>query len=99
MTAHLGDSLMTWLINVVLTLAYVIAGLAGLLGILVVLGGMGALVFAFAGFTAPTFAYVGVGSLIFIAVVLTVTGMANTFFWTYWTLAYLRLSGRGTAAV
>ena len=30
-----------------------------------------------------------------LAFILTATGIANAFFWTYWTLAYLRLSGRG----
>jgi hypothetical protein len=97
MRAHLGDSLMTWLINVGLTLACGIACLAGVVGVLVVLGGIGAVVFAFAGFTAPTVAYMGLGSIVFLAIALTLIGIANAFFWTYWTLAYLRLSGRGAA--
>jgi hypothetical protein len=33
------------------------------------------------------------------AALLLVVGIANAFFWTYWTLAYLRLRGRTTAAV
>jgi hypothetical protein len=98
MRAHLGDSLITWLINVGLTLAFGVACLAGAIGLVVVLGGIGALVFAVAGFSAPTIAYFGLGSIVFVAIALTIIGIANTFFWTYWTLAYLRLSGRAAAA-
>ena len=94
---HLGESLLTWLINVGLALASGIAFIVGVLGAVVVLGGGGALVFAVAGFTAPTFAYIGVGAAVLLVGVLTLAGIANTFFWTFWTLVYLRFSGRAGA--
>jgi hypothetical protein len=99
MRAHLGDSLMTWLVNVGLALVCGIVGVAGVLGTLVVLAGVGALVFAAAGLTAPTIGYVGIGALVFLAGVLTLVGIANTFFWTYWTLAYLQLTGPRSGAL
>jgi hypothetical protein len=91
---HLGDSLLTWLVNAGLALATGIAVVMGVLGALVLLGGVGALLFAIAGFGAPTVAYIGLSAALFLAGVLTLTGIANTFFWTFWTLVYLRLSGR-----
>jgi hypothetical protein len=90
---HVGESLLTWLVNMGLALATGIAFGLGVVGALLLLGGIGALVFAVAGLTAPTLAYIGLGSLVFVVGVLTLAGIANAFFWTYWTLAYLRLSG------
>jgi hypothetical protein len=90
---HVGDSLLTWLVNVGLALATGITFAVGALGALLLLGGVGAVVFAVAGFTAPTIAYIGLGGLVFFIGILTLAGIANAFFWTYWTLAYLRLSG------
>jgi hypothetical protein len=91
---HVGERLLTWLVNMGLALATGIAFGLGVVGALLLLGGIGALVFAVAGLTAPTLAYIGLGSLVFVVGVLTLAGIANAFFWTYWTLAYLRLSGR-----
>lgn len=99
MRGHLGESLLTWLVNVGLALVCGIVCVAGVLGTLVVLGGVGALVFAAAGLTAPTIGYVGIGALVFLAGILTLVGIANTFFWTYWTLAYLQLTGRGAVVL
>jgi hypothetical protein len=96
--AHLGDSLMTWLINIGLAIATAITFGLGVVGALVLLVGIGAVVFAVAGFTAPTLAYIGLGGLVLLVGVLTLSGIANAFFWTYWTLAYLKLSGRAVAS-
>jgi hypothetical protein len=93
--AHLGESLLTWLINFGLAIATALTALVGIGGVLVLLGGVGFALFSVAGFTAPTIAYIGVGGVALLALMLTVAGIANAFFWTYWTLAYLRLSGRG----
>jgi len=93
--AHLGESLLTWLINVGLAIATTLTAVLGFGAVVVVLGGVGFALFSFAGLTGPTVAYIGVGGLMLLALILTVTGIANAFFWTYWTLAYLRLSGRG----
>ena len=99
MRAHLGDSLMTWLINVALALASGLAFAAGLLAAILVLGGIGAMLFAAVGLTTSFVVYAGFGGLVLLAAVLTAIGIANAFFWNYWTLAYLRLSGRPTAAL
>jgi hypothetical protein len=99
MRAHLGDSLMTWLINVGLALASGVAFMAGLFAVILVLGGIGAMLFALVGLTTSFVVYAGFGSLVLLAVVLTMIGIANAFFWNYWTLAYLRLSGRPTTAL
>jgi hypothetical protein len=91
--AHVGESLVTWLVNVGLAIATGVTFGLGLVGALLLVGGIGALVFAVAGLTAPTIAYIGLGGLVLVVGVLTLAGIANAFFWTYWTLAYLRLSG------
>ncbi len=96
--AHLGESLLTWLVNLGLALATGIAIVVGLLGAVLLLGGIGAALYAVAGFSAPTLAYIGLGGVVFLIGALTLAGIANTFFWTFWTLAYLRLSGRAGAA-
>ena len=90
---HVGESLLTWLVNVGLAIATGITFGLGLVGALVLVGGIGALVFAVAGLTAPSIAYIGLGGLVLVVGVLTLAGIANAFFWTYRTLAYLRLSG------
>jgi hypothetical protein len=96
---HFGESLLTWLVNLGIAVAGGIALLLGVLGALLLLGGIGAAVFALAGLSAPTLVYIGAGGLAFLVGVLAIAGIANTFFWTYWTLAYLRLSGRPVQAV
>jgi hypothetical protein len=42
---------------------------------------------------APTVAYIGGSAALFLAAVLTLTGIAKTFFWTFWTLVYLSIGG------
>jgi hypothetical protein len=97
--AHLGESLLTWLINVGLAIATALTALFGIGGAVMLLGGIGWALFSVAGLTAPTVAYIGVGGLALLVLILTLTGIANAFFWTYWTLAYLRLSGRGSEEI
>jgi hypothetical protein len=94
---HIGESLLAWLINVALAIGAAIAVLAGVLSALLALVGVGAAIWAAAGFDTPTFVYMGLAALALLAVGLTLAGVANTFFWNYWTLAYLRLSGRAPA--
>jgi hypothetical protein len=98
MRAHLGDSLLAWLINVCLGFASAVGCIAGVLCAFIVLAGVGAALFAAVGLAAPTLIYIGLGSVALLVVLLTIGGLANTFFWSYWTLAYLRLSGRATSS-
>ena len=71
-------------------LATFAAGLGALLAVSVV----GALLFAAVGFSTPLFAYVGLGGVLLVFGALTLVGITNRFFWSYWTLVYLRLCGR-----
>jgi hypothetical protein len=96
---HLGGSLLTWLVNLGLAVGAGVVMLVGFICALVVLGGIGAALFAVTGLSTPVLVYVGVGTLLLVAAGLIVLGIGNTFFWSYWTLAYLRLSGRQSPAV
>ncbi len=90
---HLGTSLVIWLINVGLAIGAGIAVGLGALAVFAVLGALGAAVWALLGMTAPTIGYIVLGVLLLVAAILTFVAIANTFFWNYWTLAYLRLAG------
>ena len=92
--ANLGTSLLVWLVNLALAVG---AGLAIGLALLVGIGllvGLGALVWLHAGLGAALVGFAAVGGVALVAVALALAGAANTFFWNYWTLAYLRLAGR-----
>jgi hypothetical protein len=95
---HLGESLLTWLIALGLGIGIGMAALFGLGALFAVLGGVGVGLWALAGLSAPTFAYGALAGLALLAALLLAVGVANTFLWNYWTLAYLRLNRRGAAA-
>jgi hypothetical protein len=97
MRVHLGESALTWLINFGLGVACGVAGLMGLVVTLIVLGGLGFAIFAVAGVGTLSIAYLGVGGILLLVGGLLVSGISNAFFWNYWTLAYLTLSGRAIA--
>ena len=87
-----------WSINAALALASGIAGIAGFAAVLWgvrAVGSVGALVFAMVGISAPLFAYAGLAGVLLLLGALTLVGITNTFCWSYSTLAYLHLSGRG----
>jgi hypothetical protein len=98
MRLHLGESALTWVINFGLTAACGAAYVAGLVVTLIVLGAVGVAIFAMAGIGTVTIAYIGLGGLLLLLGGLLVSGISNTFFWNYWTLAYLNLSGRTTGS-
>lgn len=94
--AHPGTSLLVWLLDVLLSMAAaLVITLAMLLTVLVL--GLPALGLwgAFA-WTTPTIVYLVLAGLVAFAVLLTLGSVANTFSWSYWTLAYLRLRGQPT---
>jgi hypothetical protein len=95
--AHLGESLLTWLVNLGLALASGIVLLVVIFAALALLAPVGAALVGFAGFSTPTLLYASLAGLVFLAAVLTVAGISNAFFWSFWTLVYLRLRG-GAAA-
>jgi hypothetical protein len=91
---HLGESALTWVINLGLSMACGAATAVGLVCVLIVLGLVGVGVFALAGLGMLSVAYLGAGGVVLLLGGLLVSGIVNTFFWNYWTLAYLELSGR-----
>ena len=92
--AHLGTSALAWLIQFGLSIA---AGLVLLLGVavlLVPLGLLGLGLYAAVGLSAGLLAY-GVVALLVLGIVgWLLSGIVNAYFWSYWTLVYLRFTGR-----
>ena len=88
---HPGASLLVWLLNLALTIA---AGLVITLGMIVAVAALGIpalTLWALFELTTPTIAYLIVAAVAALAVLLALVSVANTFFWSYWTVAYLRL--------
>jgi hypothetical protein len=95
---NIGTSLLVWILSIGLAIA---AGLGIVIGLAVVaipLSLIGFALWSAAGWSTPTVAYVILAVLAVIALLLVLGAMLNTFFWHYWTLAYLRLSGREIGA-
>ena len=95
---NVGASVLIWLVNLALSIG---AGIAASLAIALVaalLGVIGFALWAALGAHLATVAYAAVAGAAFVAVALTVAAIVNTFFWHYWTLAYLRLRGQPLAA-
>jgi hypothetical protein len=97
MRVHLGESALTWLINFGLALSCGLFAMLGFVATLVVLGAVGVAIFARAGVGALSIAYLSIGGMLLLLGALLVSGISNAFFWNYWTLAYLNLSGRAIA--
>jgi hypothetical protein len=90
---HPGDSVLTWILSLVLTVAAEM-GAAGILAVLIgILAAIGYGFWTAAGFTAPTIAFAIVGGTLTVAAGLTLYAIGATFFWSYWTLVYLHLTG------
>jgi hypothetical protein len=87
-------SLVLWLVNVALSIGVGIAIALGGMALVGVLGSAGAALWFTTGWSWPLIAYgtLGIGAVV--AVALVVGAVVNTFFWNYWTLAYVRLTGR-----
>jgi hypothetical protein len=90
---HLGESLLVWVIAAGLGIAAGVALFALFLVAAAVVGGVGFGVWTLVGAHPLTFAYAAVGVLAMLVAGAAVVGIANTFFWNYWTLAYMRLHG------
>jgi hypothetical protein len=89
---HLGESLLGWVINLGIALA---AGTTLALGVglaVAILGGLGALLWWLAGVSAALVGYAAVAALAVLGLGLVLAAISNTFFWSYWTLLYLRLT-------
>ena len=92
--AHPGPSVLTWLINLALAFG---VGIAAALAVGVVVAALAVLgMGVWAVSEGAGVAYVALAALAVLAGGALLAAVANTFFWNYWTLAYLRLTGRGS---
>jgi hypothetical protein len=90
---NLAVSAVVWLLNAALSIA---AGFVIALGAMVmvgVLGALGAALWFATGWSAPVIAYGVLGAAAVAGALLTAGAVLNTFFWNYWSLAYVRLTG------
>jgi hypothetical protein len=86
-----GASLLVWLIDIALTVA---AGVVITAAMVVALAGLGipaVVLWAAFELTTPTIAYLALAGIAVLGVLLALVSVTNTFFWSYWTVAYLRL--------
>ncbi len=88
---HPGSSLLVWLVNVALTMAAGLVVTVAMVAAVVVLGIPALALWGMFELTTPTVAYLAIAAVAALGVFLTLVSVANTFFWSYWTLAYLRL--------
>ena len=94
----LGASALAWVISLALS---ILAGIVVLVVALVLslpLGALGIVIFSATGsvVSIPLAVYAVFAALVVIAGIWFVAGVSNAFFWNYWTLIYLRLTGRLT---
>lgn len=94
--SHLGTSALVWLINLALAFAFGIAIAIGVVVIVIPLGVVAAALFAITGVSVASIAYLVAAVLALIIAAWIMGAVANSFFWNYWTLAYLRLTDRLT---
>lgn len=92
--SHLGTSLLIWLINLALSIGAGIAIAVAMSLVFMLLAIVGVLFYAAAGLSAPLIVYTILALLVAMAVFWLLAAIANSYFWSYWTLAYLRLSER-----
>lgn len=92
---HPGASMLVWLVNVALSVAAGLLITIAMVAAVVVLGIPAAALWAMFELTAPTIAYLAIAAVAAFGVLLALVSVSNTFFWSYWTLAYLRLRTAG----
>jgi hypothetical protein len=91
---HLGESLVLGLISLVIgVLASIAVGIV-LVVALGLLGGIGYGLWVATGWGAVTIGYGILAGLLGVGIGVVAIGIANTYYWAYWTLAYLHLNGR-----
>jgi hypothetical protein len=91
---NLGASALVWLLNVGISIGVGIVVALGGMALVGVLGSAAAAIWFTTGWSAALVAYGAVGVMGLVSAALVAGAIVNTFFWNYWTLAYLRLSGR-----
>ncbi|MFN8524899.1 MAG: hypothetical protein U0821_17530 [Chloroflexota bacterium] len=93
---RLGTTVLVWLIDVGMSIAIGFGLLLVVALCMIPLAGVGVAIYFLGGqqFSAGLIAYIAVASVIFLLVMLVVNGAVGTFHWSYWTHAYLNLTGR-----
>ena len=93
MRQHLGASVVAWLLSLALGFGFGIGGLliGGVVAVPLGLGGW--ILYSSLGVSLVTILYAVAAGLVFLAVMLTLVAAANSYFWHYWTLTYLRFQG------
>jgi hypothetical protein len=86
-----GPSTLVWLVSFGLGIGAAIAGFVVLLPILALFGGAGYVAYTGSGLGAPLVVITALGVLTLLAAGILLAAITNTFFWHYWTRAYLRL--------
>jgi hypothetical protein len=98
--ANVGSSLLLWLISIGLGIAAAIIVSLVLIVVLVPLALLGVVFYAIGSGLSTGFAiYMVIAVLVFIAAACAVGAIVNTFFWHYWTIAFLRLIAPPAAPV
>lgn len=90
---HVGPSVLAWLVNVALSIGASIAMAVAIGVAFAILGLLGVALWAVLGTNVATVIYAALAGAALVAAALAAAAIANTFFWHYWTLAYLRLRG------
>jgi hypothetical protein len=94
---HPGSSLLVWLIDIALSIGSALVITMAMLLTVLVLGLPALGLWGAFAWTTPTIAYLAIAGVVALAILLTLSSVANTFIWSYWTLAYLRLRAEPTA--
>ena len=90
---RIGPSLVFWLLQIVLSIGAFLVTTVALAVVAVPLALLGALIYLLSGGMATgLIAYGIVAALIFIVAAFVVGAIVNTFFWNYWTFAYMDLT-------
>ncbi len=93
--ANLGTSLVIWLISLGLSIAGGVMFFLAMAVVVGVLAAVGAIVWVAVGtFSVPVITNTAVAVLVGIAVLWWLAAVMNTYFWSFWTNAYLRITGR-----
>ncbi|HEX9017225.1 MAG TPA: hypothetical protein VF960_14640 [Chloroflexota bacterium] len=94
-----GTSFLAWVVSLALGIvAGIIVALAAVV-LAIPLGAVGFGVYAWSGVSTMLASYGIAALIVFIAILWGVGGVANAFFWNYWTLTYLYMTGRLTRAL
>ena len=93
---HLGTTALVWLLNLVLSIAAGVVVVLGVVLLAIPIGGLAVALYAVTDLSAALVVYLVAGGVALLAFGWLIGAIANTFFWNYWTLAYLNLTGRLT---